>query len=133
MLQLTGSDFHAHVETSAILVVEFSTEATDADISHPLSASFPDAAFARVDPRREPAIANMFGLASAPALLIFREGVAMYLEPVEHSSEQIAGLLERICALDMQKVRAAIEEERAKTAVHMRRMCPAAWRGPIDQ
>lgn len=133
MLQLSNSSFHSQVETSAVLVVEFSTEPVAADTPHPLSATFPDVTFARVDPRREPEIAHMFGLAAAPALLIFREGVALYLEPVEHSSERTAGLLGRISALDMNKVRASIEEERSEVAVHMRRMCPAARRGPMDQ
>ena len=133
MVQLTSSDFHARVETSAILVVEFLPERLAAGLPHPLSGKFPDVTFAQVDPGREPAIADMFGLACAPALLIFREGVALYLEPAEHSRERIAGLLDRISTLDMAQIRASIEAERSKTAVHMRRMCPAARRGPLNQ
>ena len=125
MLQLTHSDFHSHVETSAILVVEFSTGRHEANMPHPLAANFPAVSFAQVDPTREPALANMFGLGRLPALLIFKEGVVLYLETAEHAPARIALLLDRICAVDMAEVRASIEEERSKTAVHMR--------GPLNQ
>lgn len=132
MLELTQSDFHSRVEASAILVVEFvSPPAAPVDPA-PLAQRFPDVTFARVDPLREPAIAGMFGLASAPALLIFREGIVLYLETGDHPQARVAGLLERISTLDLDEIRAAIAKERAEVSVHMRRMCPAARRGPYE-
>ena len=100
---------------------------------HPLSERFPDVTFARVDLVREPDIAKMFGLGTAQALLIFREGIILYLETGEHSPARTADLLTRISALDLGKVRAAIAKERAEVAVHMRRMCPASRRGSFEQ
>ncbi|MGE3876862.1 MAG: thioredoxin family protein [Parvibaculaceae bacterium] len=132
MIELTQSDFHSRVEGSAILVVEFAVSAAPMEGPHPLSQRFPDATFARVDPVREPGIARMFGLAVAPALLIFREGIVLYLETGDHSAERIGGLLDRITALDLDKIRDAVAEERAKASVHMRRICPTALRGPFE-
>lgn len=133
MLELTQSEFHSRVEASAVLVVEFALSPPPSTGPHPLSPRFPEVVFARVDPVAEPGIAQMFGLAAAPALLIFREGIVLYLEPGEHSAERTAGLLARISALDLGKVREAIARERAETSVHMRRMCPAARRGSFEQ
>ena len=73
----------------------------------------------------------MFGLSEGPALLIFRQEVVLYLESGEHAAERIEELLQRVQALDMEAVRAAIEEEkRAEVALRMRRVCPTARRMP---
>ena len=131
MLELTQSDFHSHVETNAILVVEFVASGAPQG-PHPLARQFPDVTFAHVDPAREPGIGHMFGITAAPALLIFREAIVLYLEPGAHSPQRIQSLLDRINTLDLGTVRAAIEKDRAETAVHMRRMCPAARRGDFQ-
>ncbi len=133
MLKLTQSEFHSRVQASAVLVVEFALSPIPSADPHPLSPRFPEVVFARVDPVAEPGLAQMFGLAAAPALLIFREGIVLYLEPGEHSSVRTAELLARISALDLGKVREAIARERAETSVHMRRMCPAARRGSFER
>lgn len=131
MLQLTHSDFHSHVEASAVLVVEFRPRSSAVPAAHPLSGRFPDVVYAAVDPEEEPDIARMFGLAATSALLIFREGIVLYLETGAHSAERIESLIERIRALDINEIRGAIAQERSEVAVHMRRMCPAARRGPM--
>jgi thioredoxin 1 len=133
VLELTHADFHSHVEASATLVVEFMDSPSSPSDPHLLAERFPDVTFARVDPLREPDIARMFGLASAPALLIFREGIVLYFEAGEHSPHKIEDLLVRVSALDLGHVRAQIAKERAEAAVHMWRMCPAARRGPFPQ
>lgn len=131
MLALNQSNFHSFVETSDILVVEFSPSPVLG--SHPLAQHFADATFARVDPAREPEIAGMFGIAASPALLIFRQGIVLYLETGEHQPERVRELLARIGTLDIAQIRMAIAKERAEESVHMRRMCPAARRGPMPQ
>ena len=133
VLDLSHADFHSRVEASATLVVDFATSSEPLSDPHPLEERFPDVTFARVDARKEPDIAAMFGLASAPALLIFRQGIVLYLESGEHSPDRTAELLQRVAALDLDKIRAAIATERAEVSVHMRRMCPAARRGPLTQ
>jgi hypothetical protein len=129
---LTDESFRPTVECTAILVVEFSAGAPGDDPRHPLADRFPLVAFARLDPARAPAVAAMFGLGEEPALLIFRDQIVLYCERGGHSPERVAGLLAQVCALDMDQVRAAIEDERrAEVALRMRRVCPTARRGPL--
>jgi thioredoxin len=133
VLHLTHADFHSHVEASATLVVDFASTSEPSPDQHPLAQNFPHVTFARIDPASEPDSARMFGIAAAPALLIFREGIVLYLEAGAHTPQRIASLLDRIGALDLGQVRAAIAKERAETAVQMRRICPTALRGTFGQ
>jgi hypothetical protein len=133
MLALADDSFGPAVDFAAVLVVEFEAGAGGEAASHPLADRFPHIVFARVDPVRAPATAAMFGLIDEAALLIFRDQIVLYFERGEHRAERTAGLLAQVCALDMGRVRAAIEEEkRAELALRMRRVCPTARRGRLD-
>ncbi len=73
----------------------------------------------------------MFGLGPEPAAVVFREAIVLYCEAGTHTAEAIEDLLARIGDLDMERVRAEIEQERqAEVALRMRRVCPTARRGP---
>ncbi len=75
----------------------------------------------------------MFGL-PGPGLVIFRERVVLYCEPGVHAGERVDALLAQVRGLDMEAVRAAIEEEKqAALALRMRRVCPTARRGPLPE
>lgn len=130
MIELFSSDFHAHVASSPVLVIEFATSEPRHAGARDLERSFPDIVYGWLDPFRETEIARMFGITDIPALLVFREGIGMYLKAGDHPPERIEGILRQVLALDMQAVRADLERQKAETAVHMQRMCPAARRGP---
>ena len=132
VLQLTQERFHRTVSESACLAVEFAPTAAGASMLEVSSQRHPGIAFGRVDIQAQPELAAMFGLSQGPALLIFREQVVLYLEQGEHSAARVDELLKQILALDMNAVRAEIEEQkRAETALRMRRVCPATRRGPL--
>jgi thioredoxin 1 len=127
---LSGDSFGPAVAGNDLLVVEFSAASSAPSVLEAVAQRAPEARFARVDPAAEPAIAAMFGLSAGPALLIFRQAVVLYLESAEHSVERIEQLVRQVQALDMEAVRAEIEEEkRAEVALRMRRGCPTARRG----
>jgi thioredoxin-like negative regulator of GroEL len=127
---LTGDSFAQAVADNDLLVIEFSAASSVPSALETVAQRAPQTCFARVDPGAEPAIAAMFGLSSGPALLIFRQAVVLYLESAEHSVERIEELVRQVQALDMDAIRAAIEEEkRAEVALRMRRVCPTARRG----
>jgi thioredoxin-like negative regulator of GroEL len=127
---LSGDSFARTVSDNDLLVVEFSAVPGAPSALEVVAQRAPQACFARVDPAAEPAIAAMFGLSAGPALLIFRQAVVLYLESTEHSAERIEQLVRQVQALDMDAIRAAIEEEkRAEVALRMRRVCPTARRG----
>jgi thioredoxin-like negative regulator of GroEL len=131
MRPLTAAAFHKSVTSGATLVVEIASDGHPDSARYLLADQYPDAVFGRVDPLAEPDIPALFGLHSVPALLIFREGIGLYIEPGYHETVRIAGLLKQVCALDMQEVKAKLEQERLETSVHMHRMCPAARRGQL--
>jgi thioredoxin 1 len=134
VLSLGDDSFRPTVESTAILVVEFAVGAAGDEPCHPLADRFPQVSFARVDLARAPAVAGMFGLGEEPALLVFRDRIVLYFETGAHGVERLTSLLTQVCALDMVRVREAIEEEkRAEVALRMRRVCPTARRGPLGR
>jgi thioredoxin 1 len=130
VLRLTEDSFHQTVSESECLVVEFGA----ASVLEESSRRHSDIVFGRVDARPHPELAALFGLGEGPALLIFREKVVLYLEEGEHSPARVDELLRQILALDMNVVRAEIEEQkRSEVALGMRRMCPTGRRGSVSQ
>ena len=88
-------------------------------------------ALAAVDAVRCPGILAMFGVVKTPYLLIFRDRIALYAEPVLPTPLGLEGLLNLIQHLDMDRVRADIEVERqAQEALLIRRACPMRRSGP---
>jgi thioredoxin 1 len=130
VLQLTEDSFHRTVAESACLVVEFEAASGGASVLEESSQRHADIVFGRVDTQAQPELAALFGLREGPALLIFREKVVLYLEEGVHSAMRVDELLGQVLALDMNAVRAEIEEQkRAEIALRMRRVCPTARRG----
>ena len=135
---LTRETFDQAVTANELLVVEFAAPSNaaatlDGPTLEHLAQRLGDVALARIDRADEPAIAAMFGLSGGPALLIFRRQVVLYLESGEHPAERVEALVRQVQALDMDAIKAAIEEEkRAETALRMRRVCPTARRGPVQ-
>ena len=126
VLRLTEDSFHQTVSESDCLVVEFAP----ASVLEESSRRHDGTVFGRVDHQAHPELAALFGLGKGPALLIFREKVVLYLEEGEHSAMRVDELLEQVLALDMNVVRAEIEEQkRTEVALGMRRMCPTGRRG----
>lgn len=122
------------VSTSAIFALGFVSEPTSvlAKQFERIRAGYPRAVFAlAVLPRAEP-LAKLFGVAEAPALVLFREGLGLYAGPASFDDAQLDRLLGRVCALDIDAARRQIEQERlAEAALATRRVCPTARRGPV--
>jgi hypothetical protein len=73
----------------------------------------------------------MFGL-SGTGTAIFRKRVGMYLEPGLPAAAQLVRLLDGIAAVDMQRVQAELEQERAaRESLAVHRVCPATRRGKL--
>jgi hypothetical protein len=92
-------------------------------------------AWARIDLDQAPAIAEMFGIGgSEPHLLIMRDAVVLYCAPLTATGMGTPRtVLDRAAALDMLKIRAEIEQERAgRASLFARRVCPTALRTRED-
>jgi len=72
----------------------------------------PDVVFAKIDTEAQPELAGAFGIRAIPTLMAFRDGVAL----LEHSGmvpgPALDELVKKMSELDMDDVRAKIEEAR---------------------
>lgn len=132
VLDETGFDrFVSENDTAVVGFVEgdgdaalFSALASDVLGKHP------GVAFAQVHGTSR-ALFDMFAL-SGTATAIFRGRVGMYLEAGLPAADQLTRLLGGIVALDMERVRAEIEQERlARESLAVHRVCPATRRGKL--
>jgi hypothetical protein len=75
---------------------------------------------------------DMFGLGGT-ATAIFRRRVGMYLEAGLPAADQLVRLLDGIAALNMERVQAEIEQERAaRESLAVHRVCPATRRAKSE-
>ena len=132
---LDETDFDRFVSRNDTVVIGFIEEDGDAAIFSALASDVlgkhPGVAFARVHGKSR-ALFDTFGL-SGTATAIFRGRVGMYLESGMPAGDRLARLLDGIAALNMERVRAEIEQEtsaRESLAVH--RVCPATRRGKLE-
>ncbi len=133
-LALTPEDFDDAVGGYPVLVVEFVASTADPSSLDLLAGAQPDVAFGRVTPETGPKLGAMFGFPPGPGLVIFRDRIVLYCEPGAHSGDRIEGLIAQVRSLDMDAVRAAIEQEKqAEVALRMRRVCPTARRGQFPE
>ena len=133
VVRLDQTNFDAFVSDHETVVVGFLADAGNA-------ASFEGLVQAAGD--RTPAVTfgavesdsrevfDMFGL-SATSTGIFRQRVVLYLEPGLPDANRLGQLLAGVSALDIAKVRAEIEAERARAALAVHKACPTTRRGKI--
>jgi hypothetical protein len=136
MFELTEANFHRTVADHAMVAVVFAAGAPGSD-----EAALPalddcepgptSLLWGRVDMAASPGLARMFGVSGGtPVLMIMRERIVLYREPIgAASAQEIEALLAHAARLDMDAVRREITEERlGRSALLERRVCPAARR-----
>jgi len=79
-----------------------------------VSEKHPDIVFAKVDTEAEQEIAAQFGIRSIPTLAIFREKVLLFNQAGALPEASLEDVVARVKDLDMDEVRTAIAEEKAK-------------------
>jgi hypothetical protein len=80
-----------------------------------LGAAFPKVAFAVAD-GGHPRLASLFCLAGPCALAVLRERVVLHIESGIPSAARLSGFLRSALMLDMQRIRAELNAERAMRA-----------------
>lgn len=130
---LDETSFDRFVSDHETVVIGFLTDGNEAPSFGRLAQSAcgrtPEVAFGVVEHDCR-AVLDMFGL-SATATGIFRQRIVLYLEAGVPDSDRLGQLLDRIAALDISKVRAEIDEERARAALSTHLVCPTARRGKM--
>jgi len=132
VLVLTKNGLDAAVGRYPLLVIELAGVGAASPLEA-LAEAHPEIGFARAADADARELCAMFGL-DGGGLVIFRERIVLYCEPGDYSGERVEGLLAQVRGLDMDAVRAAIEEEKqAAVALQMRRVCPTSRRGPLPE
>ena len=131
---LDDSSFDRFLSDHDMAVIGFIAQESDADLFAALSIavldSQPGAVFAQV-PREHRTLFELFGV-KGTATAIFRQRVGMYLEPGLPGPDLLVRLLKGIHALDMERVRAELKQERAaRESLAVHRVCPATRRGKL--
>ncbi|MEO8157487.1 MAG: hypothetical protein ABI648_06795 [Betaproteobacteria bacterium] len=115
-------------DTAVIGFIEDGDAAVFSALARDVLGKRPGVAFAQVPGNRR-GLFDLFGLKSTAAA-IFRGRIVMYLEPGLPEAGNLARLLDGIAALDIEHVRAEIEQARAaRQSLAVHRICPATRRG----
>lgn len=132
---LDESCFDRFVADNDTAVIGFIEEGDDADLfsglANDVRAKYPGVAFAQVNGKSR-GLFDTFGLTTT-ATAIFRGRVGMYLEAGLPAADTLARLLDGIAALNMERVKAEIEQEKAaRESLAVHRICPATRRGKLE-
>ncbi len=131
---LDERSFDDFVSAHDTVVVGFVQQDGDAALFSALAGAVlghhPGVFFAQVHGQQR-GLFELFGL-SGTATAIFRARIGLYLEPGLPAPDLLVRLLEGINALNMQRVQAELEQERAaREALAVRRVCPTTRRGKL--
>jgi len=131
---LDDSSFDRFLSEHDLAVIGFIAQDADAGLFAALSTAVlgnqPGAVFGQV-PREHRSLFDLFGV-KGTATAIFRQRVGMYLEPGLPEPDLLVRLLKGINALDMERVRSELEQERAaRESLAVHRVCPATRRGKL--
>ena len=72
----------------------------------------PDHTFAKVNTETEDELRKRLGVKHIPTLILFRDGILLLRQPGHAPAEALDEIVEKAEALDMDQVRAAMEEEK---------------------
>ena len=78
-----------------------------------VSEDFPDVVFGKIDTEAEPQLAQSFNIRSIPTTIVFKEGIGVFMQPGALPEEALRDLVEKISELDMDEVRAELENRKA--------------------
>lgn len=119
---LTAADFEATIVENPIVLVDFWASwcgpcRAFAPVFERSAQQHPDVVFAKVDSDAERELAASAGIRSVPTLMAFRDGILVYSQPGALPGSVLEDLIDKINALDMEQVRAAIAEREAAATV----------------
>jgi thioredoxin-like negative regulator of GroEL len=77
------------------------------------SEQHPDITFGKVNTEDEQELAGAFAIRSIPTLMIFRDRILIYSQPGMLPAHVLEEVVQKVEELDMDKVRAEIESEKA--------------------
>lgn len=118
-LAMTIDNFEETILGNDIVLIDFWADwcgpcKTFGPVFEKVSENHPDIVFAKVDTEAEQEIAGQFGIRSIPTLAIFREKILLFNQSGALPETTLEEVVARVKDLDMDEVRTAIAEEKAK-------------------
>ncbi|MBO9357502.1 thioredoxin [Bordetella petrii] len=109
IVELTKDSFQEAIKPDNTLIVDFWAPWCGpcrgfAPVFEQAAGQNPDVTFAKVNTDVEQELAGALGIRSIPTLMVFREQVLLFSQPGALSAGQLDELLEKIKAVDMEKV-----------------------------
>jgi thioredoxin 1 len=80
------------------------------------SEKHPDITFAKVDTEDQQELAQSYGVASIPTLVIYRDGIPLFSQAGALPSQAVEQLINQVKEVDMDEVRKSYDEAKAKAA-----------------
>ena len=119
--QLTQSNIQETINDNDIVVIDFWAPwcgpcQTFKPIFEEASERHSDATFASCNTEEQAELAAMFQIRSIPTLVVFREGIGIFGQPGMLPAEALDELMEKVRELDMDAVRAEVNQQQESAA-----------------
>ena len=119
--QLTQTNLDDTINKNDIVVIDFWAPwcgpcQTFKPIFEQAAEKHEDAVFASCNTEEQSEVAAMFQIQSIPTLVVFREGIGIFGQPGMLPAEALDELMDKVRELDMEEVRAEVENQQGAEA-----------------